>query len=295
MQFEKILAVSLRPSWRTRGLLIAAELTGLIIDIPEQPFNTDELIRAFEGIDTSDKQHGIHPGHGSARAWLAHLDMMKYVVASRMSSAFIVEDDVDWDVDIHAQMKLVSDSVRAFMETPSTDSSPFGSGWDVLWLGHCGDELAETNLDYADPTILDVEISTAWSKKFLLIESLPPGHRAVQYVQDAGCTFGYGVTRLGAKQILRLLGAGQDEAFDVALMNHCRNGDLKCLTVLPELMHHYTPKEGTGYVSPNNEGNGAGHSAPDDAFESLMGSTMNIKNSARCKALFGRVCPQGMV
>lgn len=151
------------------------------------------------------------------------------------------------------------------------------------------------NLDCADPTILDVEISTAWSKKFLLIESLPLGHRAVQYVQDDGCTFGYGVTRLVAKKILRVLGAGQDEAFDVALMNRCRNGDLTCPTVLPDLMHHYTPKEGTGYVSPNNGGNGAGHSAPDDAFESIMGSTMNIKNSARCKALFGRVCPRVIV
>jgi hypothetical protein len=287
--------VSLKPSWRSRGLWAAAELTGLTIEIPEQPYNTDDLIRAFEGIDTSQQQQGIHPGHGSARAWLAHLDIVKYVIASRLSSAFIVEDDVDWDTDIHAQMKLVSDNVRAFMQTPSTEPSAFGDGWDVLWLGHCGDELAETNLDYADSTILDVEISTGWSKKYLLIENLPPGHRTVQYVQDAGCTFGYGVTRLGARKILQFLGAGQDEAFDVALMNQCGNGNLRCVTVLPELMHHYTPKEGTGYVSPNNEGNGAGHSAPDEAFENLMGSTLNIKNSARCRALFGQACPKEVI
>lgn len=284
--------MSLKPSWRTRGLLAAAELTGLRIEIPEQPYNTDDLIRAFESIDTTHLQQGIHPGHGSARAWLAHLDILKFVVASGISSALIVEDDVDWDIDIKASMKLVSDNVREFMKIPVTDTSPFGYGWDVLWLGHCGDELAEWNLDYADETILDVEISTGWSKKYLLTQYLARGHRAVQYVQDAGCTFGYGVTRLGARKVLRLLGAGQDEAFDVGLMNQCVNDNLRCLTILPELMHHYTPKEGTGYVSPNDEGNGVGHSTPDEAFEHLMGSTANVKNSARCKAMFGRVCPK---
>ncbi|KAK5047695.1 hypothetical protein LTR84_006360 [Exophiala bonariae] len=253
VQFEKIIAVSPKPSWRTRGLLMAAALTGLTIEIPEQPYNSDDLIYAFESIDTSDRKQGIHPGHGSARAWLAHLDIMKYVIASHMSSAFIVEDDVDWDINIHSQMRLVSDHTREFLQAPLTDSSPFGHGWDVLWLGHCGDELAEESLAYADSTILDVEISTGWSKKYVLIEQLPHGHRAVQYVQDVGCTFGHGVTRLGARRILQFLGAGQDEAFDVALMNQCRKGNLQCITVLPELMHHYTPKERTGYISPNDE------------------------------------------
>ena len=273
--------------------MAAAELTRLSVEIPEQPYNTDDLIRAFEGIGNSRLQQGIHPGHGSARAWLAHLDLLKYVIASGISSALIVEDDVDWDVNVKTQMRLVSDNVREFMQAPATDSSPFGSGWDVLWLGHCGDELAEWNIDYADDTIVDVQIFTGWSKKYLLTQYLPLGHRAVQFVQDAGCTFGYGVTREGSRKILHFLGAGQDEAFDVGLMSQCVNGNLKCLTVLPELMHHYTPLEGTGYVSPNDEVNGVGQSVPDEKFEHLMGSTANVKNSARCKALFGRVCTKG--
>ncbi|KEF56793.1 uncharacterized protein A1O9_06983 [Exophiala aquamarina CBS 119918] len=130
--FEKILAVPLKPSWRTRGLIAAAELTGLSIEVPEQPYNTDDLIRAFEGIDNTHLQQGIHLRHGSARAWLAHLDVMKYIVASGISSAFIIEDNIDWDTDIKTSLKLVSGTVRKFMQTPIASASPSGYGWDVV-------------------------------------------------------------------------------------------------------------------------------------------------------------------
>ena len=270
-------------------MLAAAALTGLDIEVPEQPYNTDQFVHAFQQIGHG-KADTSRPGYGSARAWLAHLDMMKHIIASGLTSAFVVEDDIDWDIGIRAQMRLISDNVRRHTQTPYADSSPFGHGWDVLWLGHCGDELAEDHLAYADSTIRDVDIVTAWDKKWAMIEGLAPGHRAVQTVQGASCTFGYGVTHAGATKILQFLGAGQDEAFDVEMMHQCEQGHLQCLSVLPELMHHYTPHEGLGYVSPNEEGNGVGQSTPDEAFESIMGGTANVRKSARCMALFGMEC-----
>ncbi|KAH0844128.1 hypothetical protein FOPE_09081 [Fonsecaea pedrosoi] len=133
--FEKILTVSMKPSWPTRGLLATAAHTGLEITVPEQPYNSNDLVFSFRGSRSCRR---AQPGHGSARAWLAHLDMMKYIVASGLNSTFVIEDELDWNTAIHEQMKLVSDNVRNYTKTPASDPSPFGSAWDVLWQGHCG-------------------------------------------------------------------------------------------------------------------------------------------------------------
>ncbi|OAP57605.1 hypothetical protein AYL99_08343 [Fonsecaea erecta] len=287
--FEKILAVSIKPSWRSRGLLAAASHTNLQVTIPEQPHNSDDLVSAFEALGPA----GIRkPSHGSAKAWLAHLDMIKYVVASGLSSAFIIEDDLDWDTAIHEQMRLVSDNVRNFTGTPVSDPSPFGNAWDVLWLGHCGEVTHPDTerLQYRDPSLMANDLYAGWTKKYLV--NIQEGHRAVQQAVQTVCTFGYGINRRGARNILKVLGRGQEEAFDVAMMKQCQQKNLYCISINPELFHHYNPKDGTGYVSPNGEANGSGKSSDEEAFENIMGTTANMKHSARCEALFNARCPQ---
>lgn len=232
------------------------------------------------------------PSAGSARAWLAHLDLLKFVVASGFSTALIIEDDVDWDVTLRTQMQLVSDNVRKFTRVAEDDLTPYGTDWDVLWIGHCGEVPTEgaEKLAYPDSSLMPTKLYAGWSKK--LLASISEGHRAVQYLEQTVCTFGYAVTEAGARRILEVLSSGQDEAFDVGLQHKCKQGALRCVTVNPELMHHYNPKDGTGYVSQTAEGDGKGHSAEDEAFEKLKGTTANMKDSARCAALFKETCPQ---
>jgi hypothetical protein len=289
-QFQKLLAVSTKPSWRTRGLLAAANLTGLDFSIPTQQHNPQELIHAFEqiGSDSGAKT----PQHGSAVSWFAHLDMVKFVVASGLTTAFIVEDDVDWDVQLLDQMRLISDNVRRFTECPDTDPNPFGSEWDVLWLGHCGERIENDKgrlLPYPDDTRCKTEFYSGWSKHFLR-DNLPDGYRVVQKSVQTVCTFGYGITRNGAQKILELLGRGADEAYDVSMSHHCQKSNLQCITVNPQVMNHYEPAAGHGYLSPVHEGDGQGVLVDDSALEHTKGSTGNIMNSARCKALFNDVC-----
>lgn len=130
--------------------------------------------------------------------------------------------------------------------------------------------------------------SLKWSSACVIQE----GHRAVQKTVQTVCTFGYGISRRGARNILKVLGPGQEEAFDVAMMKQCQTGSLHCISVNPELFHHYNPKDGTGYISPNREANGSGQSSEEDTFENLVGTTANMKHSARCAALFNARCPQ---
>ncbi|KAI8962288.1 glycosyltransferase family 25 protein [Daldinia sp. FL1419] len=291
--FQKLVTLSNKPSWRTRGLEAAAKLTGLEFTIPLQGQNSDELVEAFQNID-ADKDAKL-PAPGSAKAWLAHLDLLKFVIASGFETAFIVEDDVDWDVRIKAEMRLVSDNVRAYKGVAGDDPTPFGTDWDVLWLGHCGSSITNDQDDlppsrvYADDTRCETPLYSGWSKRFLR-ENLTEGYRQVQASHLTVCTFGYGVTKQGAQKMVPLLSRGANEAFDVALSGYCKSDKLKCIVVNPQLFNHYEPPADLGYVSDVHVGDGHGEGSDDSSFEHIKGTTGNIMKSARCEALFHDTC-----
>jgi len=99
-----------------------------------------------------------------------------------------------------------------------------------------------------------------------------------------------GVTRQSAPKILKLLGTGANEAFDVSLSSFCTAGQLRCVVVNPQIMNHYEPPKDAGYLSQVRVGDGKGETAQESEFEFKMGTTGNIEQSARCKALFDDVC-----
>lgn len=95
--------------------------------------------------------------------------MRDRVVETGLNTALIVEDDADWDVRLKTQMPTLARATRGYVqplvhdtsqtlvnvttslgipvlsigELPDTlgpERSPYGDGWDVLWLGHCGTE-----------------------------------------------------------------------------------------------------------------------------------------------------------
>lgn len=232
------------------------------------------------------------PKRGSAKAWLAHLDLLRFVIASRFETAFIIEDDVDWDLAIRSQMSLVSMNVRNYTNAPSEDPTPFGSNWDILWLGHCGawvkDDMREPFV-YLDETRIDMDHYSGWSRQYIK-GVIPEGHRQVQDCLVTVCTFGYGVSRRSAPKILGMLTLGKGEAFDVMLHTFCSTGKLKCVVVNPQLFNHYEPPVEEGYVSVVHAGDGLADSSDDSVFEGMMGFTGNIVESARCKALFNETC-----
>ncbi|KAL2809228.1 hypothetical protein BJX63DRAFT_423989 [Aspergillus granulosus] len=274
--FEAILALSPFPSWRTTGLQAAAHYTGLEIQIPPQPPIHPEIIDAFAALGPEAARH---PNHGSALAWVAHLDLIKHVVQSGFDTALILEDDVDWDISIRDEMVAIAEAVRQLTKTKKGEAAPYGRDWDVLWVGLC----AET-WDKEFPTVfVDDETVCPVSKYVGLakgpMERMPSGQRAVFHSGAPICTFAYGLTREGAKKVLLDVGAGKDEAFDIALMNGCRERNLTCISVLPELFRHYQP-------SPNLTGSlvNSGNDRKLVEVETEMGFTENILQSARCHA-----------
>ncbi|PYI27879.1 hypothetical protein BP00DRAFT_459870 [Aspergillus indologenus CBS 114.80] len=286
--FQAIFALSAGPSWRTRGLLAAANLTGLEITLPPQPPIPADLITAFQTLGDS-----THPARGASKAWLAHLDLIKHIHQSNLDTALILEDDADWDRRLRAQTPLIAAAVRNlthFSPTEDNDDAPYGRAWDLLWLGHCG-EYWEDGIEtvvFDDPTAIPHAQYSGWAREYLA--RLPDRRRAVYRSYNPVCSFAYALSRDGARKVLELVGGGGDEAFDIAVMHHCRAGRLECLSVVPEVVHQYFPAERFGVKSLVDVGNGEVDGPGEEDFEAVMGSTENILESARCWALWRQTC-----
>jgi hypothetical protein len=278
------------PSWRTRGLKAAAEHTGLDVEIPKQPLVTEEMIEAFQKLGPENVPHPLQKGE--ARTWLSSLDLVKYMVAADLESALILEDDVDWDISVKQQMRLVSEAVRKFTLVDSQDLSPYGHAWDLLWVGHCGEPTHNDTrrLEFADLSAALPANYIGWSKRYM--DGITPGKRSVQRGVHTVCSFGIGLSRRGAVKVLKWAGKGENEAYDIRLQQGCKSKDLSCLVVNPELMHHYVPPGEFGHISTVADANLKGSKAEEEEFEKVMGDTPNILHSARCRALFDSPCPR---
>ena len=115
-------------------------------------------------------------------------------------------------------------------------------------------------------------------------------------------TYAYALTSSGASKLANIASTLGEvpEAFDVRLAGICRDGDLDCLIVAPELMHHHVPPERDGFVASESvladEDDGHDHAGDGETADAVslgMGTTDNVVNSARCRALWGSGCLTG--
>lgn len=287
-------------TWRVQGLQAAGALTGVDVTFPPQPAWSKEMIEAFAALGPKD---GPKPGFGSAAAWLAHIDLLKHVIQSDLDSALIMEDDVDWDVDIKEQLSQAAVSVREHLQAPFEARNPYSSRWDVLWLGHCGDipRDNETFTFFKDPTVVRHSSYEGFAAGYIN-DHFPEGQRAVYRSQGAICSYAYAVNRRGVRKVLEYVSRGQEQAFDTKLFHGCREGALDCIAVNPELFRHFQPDAEFGQTSEVDKQNwggeekvaakeeAGGENAQFGVAKKITGTTKNIKESARCKALWDRKC-----
>ncbi|OLN83285.1 Procollagen galactosyltransferase 1 [Colletotrichum chlorophyti] len=167
--FEKIFVIGL-PSRTDRrdGVLLQAALSEMEI----------EFVDGVPGDKVPDKAIPKTSDHerlkdGAIGCWRGHMNALGEIVRRNLSSALILEDDVDWDIRIRQQLHDFALSAQALtqplLEQPSSyadptyprpsDSSPetvpdipfdqlpatvaptfspYGDDWDLLWIGHCG-------------------------------------------------------------------------------------------------------------------------------------------------------------
>jgi hypothetical protein len=126
----------IQAAWRTEGLHKAAVYSGLNHDTLYQPAWTEANISAI-----MSKSGEVSRGY--ALSFLGHLNAVQK--AAQYSTTLILEDDVDWDIGLRAQMPLIAEAIRNLTTSKPAPTipipTPYGKDWDILWLGHCGDSI----------------------------------------------------------------------------------------------------------------------------------------------------------
>ncbi|CAG8339203.1 unnamed protein product [Penicillium nalgiovense] len=198
-------------------------------------------VELIDGVTPDeDWDHGHKQTEYAARR--AHLNGPQ-IVQEGLASAIIMEDDVDWDVSIQAQLQSFAHAVQALQlqknrKVPT--QLPYGDDWDILWLGHCG-VLCKTDLPFYltpnDPTI-------PMPHHFLPLWRDPPAFEGYERfdhsrlactASDAVCAMLYAVSYSGAQRILAALSVNPsglaeeidiDAQFDVSAGSRAKSSDI---------------------------------------------------------------------
>lgn len=285
--FGSIYAVSRRNSPRQSALLNAASLTGFEINIPNQPAWTEANITSIKAPVNSSLDKG------SALAWLGHRNALETFLESIDETALIVEDDIDWDVRLRQdQIPQTAYAIRELLGSHSEGYYGSMNSWDLIWLGHCGDYFdASQGSDlsvvksYHDSAMPDFVNLHPWTRNFLNeIGATQNKQRLVHKSVSPLCTFAYAITRVAAKRVLNEIAVSEPtrgserpcKAYDVRLLEGCRDEGLKCITVNPELFHHSPTSSEIAQISDHE------HSTRvEEAQELVELPTSNIRCSAR--------------
>ncbi|KAF7865729.1 hypothetical protein EAF04_005895 [Stromatinia cepivora] len=235
--FNRIVVVSTGSTWRIEGLIEAAKFTNLDVDVPRQPnWNTKEVDN-FRGLSRADGARRIGPGQ--TKCWLGHLHALKYIIENSLASALIMEDDVDWDINIKQQLILVAPAILSITNsTVHSPEQPFGNAWDLLWVGHCGDAIPSNTIALHDATLPTTAGYRENDGRYIILATAPQ-MRFVHETKTPLCTYAYAVTLSAAKKIHTYSQNGVEDIITTDLKRWCQAGFLRCVTVNPELFHHH--------------------------------------------------------
>ena len=260
--FGGLYVVSGPASTRRKHLLQAAAVTELDLTIPDQTAWSGEDVLKFRVDNVTESKIGI----GSVKAWLSHHLVLNAFLDSGLESVLIFEDDVDWDIRLRTQQipRAQQAAQQLSGQKGLLKEYPWGlpEDWDLLYLGHCGDYFNSLDnkvgvghhhpedLDriphvvFGDPTLPHYTDLHPFTASLLTAFMIPERHRVLHKSKWPLCSFGYAVTRNGAKKILTEVAPPKEDlsrnlhAYDSALLAGCRDTPLKCYSLNPEVFHH---------------------------------------------------------
>ncbi|KAI0125494.1 glycosyltransferase family 25 protein [Xylariales sp. AK1849] len=262
--FDKVFVLSLpERSDKRDALSLMSALTGFSLS----------WIDAVRGSDVVDKALPFgwdreHLRDSNLGSWRAHVNAMRKIVEDRLGSALIMEDDMDWDVNVKKQLSHLSTAAKELQigwenaGPGPLGNSPYGQHWDMLWLGICS-----TTFDEHLPERLQIPVEQRDERKVLIHDdptvppedhimgnasfswrNYPPQTRIVYVPGDNICSYAYALSYSGAQKALEYLGIeGQHKPFDNHLSDLCRlraNG-MRCVSITPSLFVHHKPKGNT--------------------------------------------------
>ena len=179
--------------------------------------------------------------------WRAHMNVYERMMRERVSSALIFEDDADWDVALRAQLVQFDRGSRYVLNIHDEErpSSPYGSGWDLLWLGHCGSTEYPGNTQRYfviphDPTVAPPEFRLNY--KFPDVSRWEHAdHQQTRMVFRSGegaCTTAYGLSLQGAMKANFYLNQPNNLPIDLGLGKLCQEEayHFTCVSAFPSII-----------------------------------------------------------
>ncbi|ESZ94095.1 glycosyltransferase family 25 protein [Sclerotinia borealis F-4128] len=249
--FQRIFAVGLpERSDKRDALTLTSSLTGFKI----------EWVDGVKGETVTDK--AVPYGADRAKlwesnlgSWRGHMNAVRKIVEENLTSAMILEDDMDWDTRLKTQL-LTFAAGSQFIQYPSSTPahliSPYGDNWDLLWLGHCGEVFPETLDEYKSLPPSTPEIAHL-SRKYIITSdpTVAPPHTSKASKTPPKTHIRDG--QQGARKVLWDLSVDKLAGpFDNALAGLCRWGrdrkrlGMRCVSVTPALFQHHKAKGWVG-------------------------------------------------
>jgi len=220
------------------------------------------------------------------------------IVEKNLSSALIMEDDVDWDIRLKSQLLTIAHGTRSLQaSSPTQPHSPYGDDWDLIWLGHCGEIFPET----LEENVSLPPTSPLFHKYTITPDpTVPPPQQVhgfqnysanpyTRWVHVSGgpiCTFAYALSLTGARKVLFDMSVdGLAGPFDNALAGLCRWGRevgrlrMRCFSVTPPVVVHHKAKGQVSGDSDIQNYGGGGEVREKGSTDNIVWSTRgNIKN-----------------
>ena len=180
---------------------------------------TNISYKIIPGVDGKEIPHVAWPGfykEGERAAsitgcWRAHMNAAASILDNNLSSALILEDDADWDVSLKTQLTQFALGSRHILNasTSSEPQSPYGDGWDMLWIGHCA-QSRPTQPFSRFIIANDTTVRPAghrwhlWNPEPTLTYDLPHNRTTRVVYRSAGgmCSFGYALSYTGARKYI---------------------------------------------------------------------------------------------
>ncbi|MCJ1452368.1 hypothetical protein MMC28_002711 [Mycoblastus sanguinarius] len=234
---------------------------------------------------------GWVPKEGELGCLMSHVRTWRKIIHENITSALIMESDVDWDMRIKQSMVGIGEGVKAIADWPFPDSShprdfnlqphPYGDKWDLMWIGHCGSS-ADGNgriYSYNDTSAPDEE--HAWSFAERPSEGhRPPGTRIVFQMKKTVCTTAYAISNQGARKFEAMFKEA-NSPIDLKMWGHCEHDPtFSCLGVWPQVISMAESKTNIKHT-------GGGLSFGHEVTEEKVVAGKGIQISARVNAHAG--------
>ncbi|GKZ29226.1 hypothetical protein AbraIFM66950_003839 [Aspergillus brasiliensis] len=277
--FEHIYAIGLKERTDKRDFLnLAASIAGFRVewmdgvhpeDMSEKALLNDNLLAPSE-----------------IGCWRAHMNALSNMVQNSYSTALVLEDDADWDVNIRQQLREFARGVRALTRNANTTkNAPYGTNWDILWVGGCASSASPNETQFYaipnDPTAPSVDHRGTWGGPLdSWKEIYPETSTRFIYRADMGCcTYGYAVTRRGAERILAALAVDRlVAAVDNSMADMCGGKDgrsqIECYAPFPNIIGTYKAAGLASKDSDIREGSDDWHEA--QAWNLMYSTRLNI-------------------